>query len=202
VLVLRARSALALAAVLAVVGGGATGCADGEPTTQPSPTTASPSTPTVAVPSGVTLTEPGTALALGDSASAVYADGERATVLTVRVTKAVAGSTKDFKGFVLTRKERATTPYYVSARITNDGPGALGQTTVPLYGLDSTDTVFPATALVGAFDRCSGGPLPTGFAPHDSITTCLVYLVPDGATLEAVQLRTPDGASPISWDLG
>lgn len=157
--------------------------------------------PSVEVPEGVTLTEPGTTLALGDPASAVYADDQRVSVLTVTVSKVVKGSTKDFKSFVMSAEQRRSTPYYVSATVTNDGPRQLGQIEVPLYGFDSTDTAFPATSLVGTFDRCEGGPLPTGFAPDETLKTCLVYLVPPKAKLEAVQLRTSDAVEPISWSI-
>lgn len=164
-------------------------------------TTTTATGPTVEVPDGVTLTEAGASLEIGDPATAVYADDQRVSVLTVVVSKVVKGSTKDFKSFVLSRRQRASTPYYVSATVTNDGPRQLGQIEVPLYGFDSTDTAFPPTSLVGAFDRCAGGPLPTGFAPGDSVKTCLVYLVPPKATLQAVQLRSSDAEEPISWPI-
>ncbi len=166
------------------------------PTATPAP---APSEPSVQVPEGVTLTEAGATVEVGEPATAVYDDGERLSVLTVSVTKVVKGSIKDFKSFVLGPQERASTPYYVSATVTDEGPRPLGQTTVPLYALDSTGTLFPATSLVGSFDRCAGGPLPSGFAPGDTVETCLVYLVPANATLQSVQLRTDDTADPISW---
>lgn len=177
-----------------------TACSDDD-TASTSPTSTTPATtgPSDDLPEGVRLTEAGATVDIGDPATAVYDDGERRSVLTVRVTKVVKGSIKDFKSFVLGPRERASTPYYVSASVTDEGPSPLGQTTVPLFGLDSTGTAFPATSLVGSFDRCPGGPLPTGFAPGDTVRTCLVYLVPPEATLRSVQLRTDDTTDPISW---
>jgi len=145
------------------------------------------------------LTDPGATLKIGEPATATYNAGERMSVLTLRVTKVVKGSTMDFKDFVLTRKERASTPYYVSAAVTNEGPEELGQTAVPLYGVDSTATAVPATSLIGAFDKCTGGPLPADFAQGDSAETCLVYLMPPKETLDSVSLRTSDTEDPISW---
>ena len=55
--------------------------------------------------------------------------------------------------------------------------------------------------LIGTFDKCEGGPLPAGFAPGDSVETCLVYLVPPQETLEAMQLRTSEDVDPITWPL-
>jgi hypothetical protein len=197
------RSGRNIVALLAVVALSATACGGDDEVTEPAPTSPTPSltTPSVEVPEDVTLTEPGTRLSLGDPASAVYADNARASVLTVTVSKVVKGSIKDFKRFVLSAKERASTPYYVSATVTNEGPRQLGQTTVPLYGVDSTDTALTPTSLVGDFDPCPGAPFPTGFAPGDSVTTCLVYLIPPRARLTAVQLRTSDQTDPITWSV-
>ena len=173
-----------------------------EPATAPTTTTPTPTTArSVEVPAGVTLTDPGASLDIGEPATAVYDDPQRASVLTVRVTKVAEGSVKDLKGFVLSAKDRSSTPYYVSATVTNQGPQQLGQTSVPLYGLDSTGTALPPTSMVGDFERCAGGPLPTGFAPGDSVATCLVYLIPPKAALAAVQLRTSDADDPISWSV-
>ncbi len=177
----------------------ATGCS-GDDGSSAAPTSSPTSTgPSITVPQGVTLTDPGSTLRIGDAASAIYADDQRVSVLTVTVSRVVKGSIKDFRSFVLSAAQRRSMPYYVSATVTNDGPRQLGQIEVPLYGFDSTDTAFPATSLVGALDRCSDAPLPTGFAPDQTVKTCLIYLVPPEATLQAVQLRTNDSADPISW---
>jgi hypothetical protein len=157
--------------------------------------------PKVAVPAGVTLTEPGSTLDLGQPASVVYKAGpDRVSVVTVTVTKIAAGSMRrDFANFALGPEQMRSTPYYATATVRNAGPGQLGRAAVPLYGHDSTNTFFPAVTLVGDLDACPGGPLPATFGPQATQRTCLVFLVHQGATLESVELRPYDGFDPVRW---
>ena len=163
-----------------------------------SPTASGPS---VAVPAGVTLTDPGSSLDLGQPASVVYAAGpQRVSVLTVTVHKIVAGSMKkDFKNFVLSPRELKSTPYYVTATVHNAGPGRLGRAKVPLYGFDSTNTYFPASPIVGDLDVCKGGALPESFGPKATAQTCQVFIVGPGVKLDEVELRPNNSAEPIRW---
>lgn len=187
--------------MLAVAVAALTGCSDDEPASPSTQaTTTTPTTPAVDVPEGVTLTDPGDTLQIGKAASVVYrADENRRSVVTVTVKKIRKGRMKDFKHFSLDRKSRSSTPYYVNTVVRNDGPGGLSRAAVPLYGLDSSDTYFPPTQLVGEFDRCVGGALPAKFAPGDKATRCFVLLVPKGAKLRSVQVRTEDLDEPVSW---
>ena len=165
-----------------------------------SPTASGPS---VAVPAGVTLTDPGSTLHLGQPASVVYAAGpQRVSVLTVTVRKIVTGSMKkDFKNFVLSPRELKSTPYYVTATVHNAGPGKLGGAKVPLYGFDSSNTYFPASPIVGDLAACKGGGLPESFGPKATAQTCQVFIVGPGVTLDAVELRPNNSAEPIRWPL-
>ena len=178
-------------------------CSDGSDDSGSDDASESPTAtgPSVDVPAGVTLTEPGATLDLGQPASVVYDAGpQRASVLTVTVRKVVAGSMRqDFQNFVLGRSELKSTPYYVTATVRNAGPGKLGRATVPLYGFDSTNTYFPASPIVGNLDVCAGGPLPESFGPKATEQTCQVFLVGKGATLDAVELRPVEGFEPIRW---
>lgn len=190
-----------LLAVVVVLG--VTACSDDEAETSPpaTPSVTSPSAdvPRVNVPKGITLTETGTMLKVGEPAWAAYADAKQVSVLRVTVSKVVKGSMRDFRTFELSAKQRASTPFYVSATVRNEGPRPLPQAAVPLYGFDSTDTAFPANALIGSFERCTAAPLAGRFEPGDTVRTCLVYLVPPNATLETIQLRVTRDAEPISW---
>jgi hypothetical protein len=178
-------------------------CSDGSDDSGSDDASESPTAtgPSVDVPAGVTLTEPGATLDLGQPASVVYDAGpQRVSVLTVTVRKVVAGSMRqDFQNFVLGPSELKSTPYYVTATVRNAGPGKLGRATVPLYGFDSTNTYFPASPIVGDLDVCAGGPLPESFGPHATEQTCQVFLVGKGATLDAVELRPVEGFEPIRW---
>lgn len=155
------------------------------------------------VPAGVDLTSSGSTLAVGDTASVIYAvDDQRRSVASVTVDAIKQGSMKkDFADFSLTAKTRSSTPYYVRTTIENAGPGDLSKAAVPVFGYDTSDTYFPASDLVGRFAKCVGGPLPAKFKAGDTVTRCLVLLVPQGEDLQSVQLRTDDVNAPISWSL-
>jgi hypothetical protein len=164
-------------------------------------TSPSASAPQVAVPAGVTLTDPGSTLEVGQPASVVYKAGPgRVSVVTVTVTKIAVGSMRrDFAHFALDPEQMRSTPYYVTATVRNAGPGQLGRAALPLYGHDSTNTFFPAVTLVGDLDACTGGPLPATFGPKATQRTCLVFLVHHGAKLDSVELRPYDGFDPVRW---
>lgn len=194
---LRAFAAAALLTISVV------GCSDddGDSSDEAATESPSPTGPSVEVPEGVTLTEPGATMDLGQPASVVYdAGNDRVSVLTVTVDKVVAGSMKrDFNSFALKPKQLRSTPYYASVTVRNAGPGPLGRAAIPLYGYDSTDTYFPSSPIVGKLDRCQGGPLPATFGPQATSQACLVFIVGDDVTLEALELRPSDEAEPIRW---
>lgn len=202
--VLRTRSGwfacLLAGAVLAV-----SACGGDEPV-EPEPDPTEPTEPTapapkVAVPRGVELTEQGAELAIGETASAIYQpDKARTSVVDVTVSRILRGSVAgDLAGFDLPDKVRRQTPYYVSVRVTNNGPGQLGGASVPVFALDSTATYFPATTLIGRLSVCPGGPLPQPFAPQDTQTRCLLFLAQPDETLDELQLRPYEGYDPVSW---
>ncbi|MDQ3628316.1 MAG: hypothetical protein M3419_05830 [Actinomycetota bacterium] len=173
---------------------------DPEPPEPPEPTIAAPN---VAVPRGVQLTKEGSELAIGVTASAIYqADKSRVSVVDVTVSSIRRGSiARDFTTFDLPDKVRTQTPYYVRVRVSNVGPGQLGGASVPVYALDSAATYFPATSLLGTLPACQGGPLPEPFAPKETQTRCLLFLVKEGARLQELQLRPYRGYDPVSWTL-
>lgn len=188
----------AVPATLVLLAAAVTGCSGGSASPDES---AGPTTPAVSVPAGVELTEPGAALEQGAPATAVYAvDDDRRSVLTVTVKSITEGSFADFTDFSLDETTKAATPYYVAVEARNGGPAALGQAAIPLYAFDSTGSPSPATNLVGTFATCPGpSTLPAGFAPEQTVSRCLLFLVPKDATLASIQMRTADLAEPISW---
>ncbi|MGH1565032.1 hypothetical protein [Mumia sp. DW29H23] len=194
-----ALTALSLAAVLA--GGlalaGCSGDDKGDDTAKAAPETTS----AVDVPEGVTLTEAGTKVALGKPATVGYPVGEAASAITVTVASVKPGKIADLDGYVLDPASATSTPYYVQVQVRNDGPDPLGGAAVPVYGFDSTPAYFPPTTFAGeAFKPCPGGALPKAFDAGATWKGCFVLLVPKGATLQSVQVRTSDPAStPVSW---
>lgn len=189
-------------AVAAVAGLVLASCSSGgEGTTNQPTASAAPSpTSTVSVPPAVSLTAPGSSLSFGDPASVIFEPTQqRGTVLELTVRKAKRGSIKDFSSFVLDDYTRSATPYYVNVTVENVGEGDVGGVPVPLWGVDAEDTLLPAASFTTSFNRCPSEPLPKKFGAGATMNTCLVYLAPDGGTMEAVSFRPDEEFIPIRW---
>lgn len=175
------------------------GCSDDGPGSraEPSPTASEPASesPTPApTPSEVALRE---------DATITLSAGERRGEVSVSVTKVRKGKIKDLSDFVLDRRTRRSTPYYADVRVENISGTNLAGASVPLWGLDSTDTVLPAAQVRGTFGTCADKAMPKKFTEGKEARTCLMFLVPRGAQLQAVQYRSSDEADgPISWPAG
>ncbi|MBD8608087.1 hypothetical protein IFT73_14610 [Aeromicrobium sp. CFBP 8757] len=191
-----ARAAAALAATaLALV---TAACSSSDPApAEATPTAATPRG--FDVPAGVTITPGGTRLAVGSPATVVYEVEGATSAVTVTVTKVEAGSMDDFRFFSLDAATKKSSPYYVRATVTNDGPAGLGGTSLPLFALDSTTTNVPANDIVGTFKPCPTRALPASFLPGATARLCLVYLLPEGRTLRSINLQTGTTADAIAW---
>lgn len=154
----------------------------------------------VTVPEGVTLTEYGTELKFGESATVAYAPNEqRKTVLDLTVVSATKGTIADLAGYTLEERTRQSTPYYVRVKVKNVGVGDVGKTLVPLFLVDNRNTLISASSFTNSFAKCPSTPLPTTFAPNAEASTCLVYLAPDKGTLTGVSFRAVQEFAPIVW---
>ncbi|MET0447818.1 MAG: hypothetical protein ABW004_05410 [Aeromicrobium sp.] len=152
------------------------------------------------VPDGVTLTKGGTSLAVGKPATVAYQVGDTAgSAVTVTVAEITPGTIDDFRFFSLDEATRKSAPYYVTVKVTNDGPAGLGGGALPIFALDSTNTNLPATDIVGTFKPCRTATLPASFLPKATANLCLVYLVPEGSTLRSITLQTGATKDAISW---
>jgi len=191
------RAAAVLAAAMALAGcssGGQPQAVKKTPSSSPSPTS------TVSVPAGVSLTDQGSKLSFGDSATVIFeADQNRGTVLKLTTQNATKGRISDLSGFVLDDTTRRSTPYYVHVSVSNVGQGEVGGGPVPVYGVDASNTLLPPTSFTSPFKRCPSQPLPTHFGPGDSIRTCLVFLAPNHGTMNAVSYRPDQAFDPITW---
>jgi hypothetical protein len=184
----RGRLALALAAGM-LTGAGCT--AGGDDSAAPSAPRSSPSR---AAP-----TPDEVELAMGEPASfTLPGDSGRSSRVRLAVTDVTEGRISDLSKFRLDAQARASTPYYATVRVTNRGEGRLAGTRLTLWALGSDGTVRPPADVVGSFRRCQDSPLPDRFARGDSARTCLLYLLPEGTTLQAVQYRFND-RPPYSW---
>ena len=154
------------------------------------------------VPDGVTLTEPGSELGLKDEAVVAWEPRQDVVgVLEVKVTRVEKTSfAKSFSGWQLDKATKKSTPYFVRAKVTNVGDSDVGTRDVPLYALDSADTLVQAQSFETRFEPCPGdGAFPKVFGAGDSKQLCLVYLVPAGGDLEAVSFRPVQDFVPITW---
>lgn len=167
---------------------------------EPSATTSPSPTSTVPVPSGASLTEPGSELAFGEPGTVIFeANQNRGTVLELTVKKVVRGSVKDFSSFILDEYTRSSTPYYVDVTVTNVGEGDVGGVPVPLWGVDADKTLLPAATFTTNFAKCRSEPLPQRFPADASLDTCLVFLAPEKGTLTGVSFRPTQQFNPIVW---
>lgn len=190
-------AALVAAAALVLAGCGSSG-GSAEPTTSPLPKASEQTA--VPVPSGVTLTEYGTALKFGQPATVAYAPNDkRRTVLELTVDSVVKGSIADFASYTLEDRTKQSTPYYVHVTVRNVGDGDVGQTPIPLYLVDNRNILIAASTPGGVFPKCPATPLPVTFAPQAHLTGCLLYLAPDHGTMTGVSFRDVQKFAPIVW---
>lgn len=186
-----------LVAALGLAGCGGTD--DGKAAPSPSPSPTAP-TPTVEVPSGVTLTDPGTTLDFGQPATVPYRPNDRrGSVLELTVTSVRRATIDDFAAYVLDKRTRRSTPYYVKVTVANAGTGDVGGTDVPLWAVDGSDTLVHSSTFTNSFQRCPSQSLPKRFGPGERLRTCLVYLLPDRGELTAVSFRPLQAFAPIEW---
>jgi len=124
----------------------------------------------------------------------------RGTVLQLTVKSVEQGILDDFKGFILddSYKQKASY-YYATVAVKNVGEGDVGGVGVPLWGVNSANTLLPAVNFTTGFKPCSSKPLPRSFPKDATLSTCLVYLSPDKGKLEAVSYRPSQEFDPVTW---
>ena len=156
---------------------------------------------TVAVPGGTSLTDQGSKLSYGETGTVIFEPSQgRGTVLQLTVKSVKQGSLGDFKGFILddSYKQKASY-YYATVTVKNVGEGDVGGVGVPLWGVNSANTLLPAVNFTTSFKPCSSKPLPKSFPKDATLSTCLVYLSPDKGKLESVSYRPSQEFNPITW---
>ena len=91
-------------------------------------------------PTGQKLTEPGTQLAFGDTATVAYENKDQGTALKLRVDSAVQGSLGRLQGFELDDPyKRRGNYYYVRVTVKNSGKDTIGDAPVPLWGISGAE---------------------------------------------------------------
>jgi hypothetical protein len=203
----RTRSTLAPVVVLGLALGVA-GCgadekkAGGEEAPSPSPTsTASP--PYLEVSEEVELTEPGTALALGqEGVVAFQLRQDETAALAVTVERIERTSfRKSFREWSVDATTAARTPYFVRLKVTNRGEADLGGLLLEnvIWADDGTTLEAPSYFPAKQLPVCPGGPLPATFPAEKTASLCQVYFIAPGRELESVTFQPPAGLEAVTW---
>jgi len=153
------------------------------------------------VPAGVTIAQGGSTLPLHRAASVVYEVEDGATsAITVSVNNVRKGNIKkDFAFFSVDDKLKTSTAYYVRLSVRNEGPSGLGGVALPVLAHTKSNTVFPASEMVGDFKPCPLAALPESFLKGRQVNRCLVFLLPKGEELQTIDLQTGKEADAIHW---
>lgn len=199
---------VAVPALALVVAAGLSGCGsdDTKDAKKAKPTaTATATVPAdyLPVPSDVTLTEPGTALGLGEEGVVAFQRRQdEVGVLAVSVERIERTSFQEsFPGWNVDAATAARTPYFVRVKVTNVGDTDLGGLRLDnvLWGDDGTTLEAPNYYKADQLPVCSGDPLPTPFAADATAELCQVYFIAPTHALEKVSFPPFGGLDPITW---
>jgi hypothetical protein len=149
---------------------------------------------------GVALTDPGTRLGFGESATVEHRVAGESSILKLTVKSARKGSVKDLSGFALDNAYKKNGNYfYVDVSVANKGTTKTGGYPVPLWGISGQDTLLQPVSFTTNFAPCPSKDLPNKFKPGDKLTTCLVFLSPNHGSLKGVSYRPSESFVPIEW---
>jgi uncharacterized membrane protein YgcG len=152
------------------------------------------------VPGAPELTPPGTELEYGDEAEVAWQPREGTVgALKIKVIGVEERSLDEFSAFEMNRAVSRSRPYFVTVRAENVGETELGGVGIPLYLLDSRDTLVERSVFGSEFAPCPSEELPRRFGEGDVTRTCLVFLAPRGSEAEAVSFRPTEEFDPITW---
>jgi len=215
---MQSNARLLLVPAFVALGLGLAGCGGGsgssEPkapataTTGPSETTTTATTTTTAAGG---LTKPGAKLKLGETAHVTFkplnapATSKKTYKLDVAVLKIEKGSiADDFKNVDLDADQKASTPYYVSVRVTNPGtevPVKSDDPDIRFDGIDDRGQEQGSVTFFGTFERCDDAEAPTPFGHGESYESCLVYLIPGGGSIVQENWSGSDAyvLKPVAW---
>lgn len=141
------------------------------------------------------VTDPGTELALGETAT--IPQGDDGAAITVTVTEVTKGTSKDLAKLKDADKYKGYTPVYVQYEMT-------GTDSSTELGGDLLDDVDPILAdgrkastlvIIGTspFEKCDRNSIPKEFGPGDTETTCQVAMIADGQEVAGAQYAPYEG---------
>lgn len=154
------------------------------------------------------VTPPGTQLSIGEAATLDYTyTDDVAGVVAIAPTAIERGDIADLADFDLDAELQASQPYYVRMTITNAGDTNLEFTDpgTQFEAVDDRGTAFSPAILFYGFDRCQHESAPAGFTSGVSYESCLLFLLPQEATVSALRYArfdTPYADGPLVWEQG
>lgn len=155
------------------------------------------------VPFGVTLTEPGTQLALGAEGVIAFERRQKEIgVLSVKVDRIERTSFQEsFAGWNVDDVTAARTPYFVRLTVTNLGDTDLGGLKLDnvIWANDGTTLEAPNQYTKAQLPVCAGDPLPATFLKTATAQICQVYFIAPARTLETISFIPPAGLDPVTW---
>lgn len=188
------RSPLVTLALTVALGSALSGCGADEP--EPD----APGTPSASASASGTPTAAPTEVAFGDAETVTWEPTNNVTSeLSIQVDRVREGRFADFKDLVATGITEANQPYYVDVVIANEGDGELGGLDVPLYLIDSSQTLSPPSKFAVPFEPCPSGPLPVSFGAGETAEMCLVFFSSPGATFQSITFQPDVETPPVSW---
>jgi hypothetical protein len=157
------------------------------------------------------VTAPGTVLAIGETAQVTIkpltaaSDSTKTYRVDATVVKIEKGSIDDFANINLDEAQKASTPYYVTVRVSNPGPEdvpvADSDPDVRFNGIDDRGQRQGIVIFFGTFDRCENTEAPAPFTGGKSYDSCHVYLVPGGGSITEATWAGSDEyiLEPVVW---
>ncbi|MDN5744490.1 MAG: hypothetical protein L0H31_05135 [Nocardioidaceae bacterium] len=159
--------------------------------------------PYLDVPEGVTLTEPGIALDLGDKATVAFQRRQdEVDIVEITVERIERTSFREsFATWNLSDDVAARTPYFVRVSLTNADEDDLGGRTLNgvLWANDGSTLEAPNGYTSRALPACAGKSLPKTFPPGASVDLCEVYFIAPAQPLKNMLFQPPGGLEPITW---
>ena len=184
------RSSVVTLALTVALSGALSACASDEQDPDAAATPSASETPSTAP----------AELAFGDTESVTWEPTNAlSSELAIQVERVREGRFADFEGLVAPGITEANQPYYVDVVIANEGDAEIGGLDVPLYLVDSQQTLTPPSKFAAPFEPCPSGPLPTSFGAGEEAEMCLVFFSSPSATFQSITFQPDVEATAVSW---
>ncbi|SKB10135.1 hypothetical protein [Aeromicrobium choanae] len=159
----------------------------------------SASEPGFEVPTGLSLSDPGTEKKVRESMAVAYpsADDEAGTALTLGVARIDKVPRRDLSLFTV---PEGMQPYYVRVVMGNRGPAAAEfPEGLPWWLHLAGDVLVPPTATPAGLTACAAPKVGASFAAGQTAKGCLLFLVPRGTAVESVDFQPGDVTTAVRW---